>query len=181
MSHARGHTFTARITDPTGRRKEQQAISVPLTRRKTHPAPMQERPPEPEVPGKAKRRSFSLEYKLRILEEADRTTDHGGIGALVTALEALALTIMDVGIERALAAAEIKAGHVISLTDCLVLALARQGEGVVVTGDPDFAAALRPRPLGEGIYRTKAESFDRSEWQTLGWAESCRVAEAMPW
>lgn len=58
-------------------------MSVMPTRRKIHPAPMQERPPEPEVPEKAKRRSFSLEYKLRILEEADRTTEPGGIGALL--------------------------------------------------------------------------------------------------
>ena len=39
--------------------------------------------PDPEVPAKAKRRSFSAEYKLRILEEADSCTEPGEIGALL--------------------------------------------------------------------------------------------------
>lgn len=58
-------------------------MAVMLTRKKVQLAPMQGRPPESEVPEKAKRRSFSLEYKLRILEEADRITEPGGIGALL--------------------------------------------------------------------------------------------------
>lgn len=40
-------------------------------------------PPDPEVPEKAKRRQFSVEYKLRILEEADRATEPGEIGSLL--------------------------------------------------------------------------------------------------
>ena len=38
---------------------------------------------DPEVPEKAKRRRFSAEYKLRILEEADRCVDSGQIGELL--------------------------------------------------------------------------------------------------
>jgi len=39
--------------------------------------------PDPEVVPKAKRRKFSAEYKVRILEEADRCTGRGEIGALL--------------------------------------------------------------------------------------------------
>ena len=39
--------------------------------------------PDPEVVPKAKRRKFSAEYKVRILEEADRCTERGEIGALL--------------------------------------------------------------------------------------------------
>jgi transposase len=39
--------------------------------------------PDPEVVPKAKRRQFTAEYKLRILEEADRCTEPGQIGALL--------------------------------------------------------------------------------------------------
>lgn len=38
--------------------------------------------PDPEVPEKAQRRQFSAAYKQRILEEADRCTELGQIGAL---------------------------------------------------------------------------------------------------
>jgi len=41
------------------------------------------RVPEPEVLPRAKRRRFSAEYKLRILEEADKCTQRGEIGALL--------------------------------------------------------------------------------------------------
>ena len=37
--------------------------------------------PDPEVVPRAKRRQFTTEYKLRILEEADRCTEPGQIGA----------------------------------------------------------------------------------------------------
>ena len=37
----------------------------------------------PEVPEKAKRRRFDAEYKLRILEEADRCTGDGQLGELL--------------------------------------------------------------------------------------------------
>jgi transposase len=39
--------------------------------------------PDPEVPEKAQRRKFSAEDKKRILEEVDRATGHGGIGAVL--------------------------------------------------------------------------------------------------
>jgi transposase-like protein len=39
--------------------------------------------PEPEVLPRAKRRQFSAEYKLRILEEVDACTKRGQIGALL--------------------------------------------------------------------------------------------------
>ena len=38
------------------------------------------RAPDPEVVAKPKRRQFSAEYRLRILEEADRCTRPGEIG-----------------------------------------------------------------------------------------------------
>jgi transposase len=39
--------------------------------------------PDPEVVPKAKRRKFSAEYKLRILDEVDSCTEPGQIGALL--------------------------------------------------------------------------------------------------
>lgn len=39
--------------------------------------------PDPEVVPRAKRRQFSAEYKLRILEEADQCREPGQIGALL--------------------------------------------------------------------------------------------------
>ena len=39
--------------------------------------------PEPEVVPKAARRTFSADYKLRIVEEADQCTENGQIGALL--------------------------------------------------------------------------------------------------
>ena len=39
--------------------------------------------PDPEVAERAKRRRFTAEYKLRIVEEADRCTEPGQIGALL--------------------------------------------------------------------------------------------------
>jgi transposase-like protein len=39
--------------------------------------------PDPEVVAKAQRRKFTAEYKLGIVEEADRVTDPGAIGALL--------------------------------------------------------------------------------------------------
>ena len=38
---------------------------------------------DPEVPEKAQRRKFSAEDKKRILEEVDRASGHGGIGAVL--------------------------------------------------------------------------------------------------
>jgi transposase len=39
--------------------------------------------PDPEVEPKAKRRTFTTEYKLRILAEADECTAQGQLGALL--------------------------------------------------------------------------------------------------
>ena len=39
--------------------------------------------PDPEVSGKATRRRFNAQYKLRILQEADNCTSFGQIGALL--------------------------------------------------------------------------------------------------
>jgi len=38
---------------------------------------------DPEVPEKARRRQFSAQYKLRVVEEADRCSEPGEIGALL--------------------------------------------------------------------------------------------------
>lgn len=40
-------------------------------------------PPSSEVQAKPQRRRFTAEYKLKVLEEADRCTDSGQIGALL--------------------------------------------------------------------------------------------------
>ena len=40
-------------------------------------------PPDPEVTDKPVRRKFTAEYKLKILAEADKCTEHGQIGALL--------------------------------------------------------------------------------------------------
>ena len=40
-------------------------------------------PPDPEVIDKPIRRRFTSEYKLRIVEEADRCTEPGGVGRLL--------------------------------------------------------------------------------------------------
>jgi len=40
-------------------------------------------PPDPQVPERAKRRTFTAEYKRRILREADACTGCGDIGALL--------------------------------------------------------------------------------------------------
>jgi len=40
-------------------------------------------PPDPEVPEKARRRRYTAEYKLRVLQEADACRESGEIGALL--------------------------------------------------------------------------------------------------
>jgi transposase-like protein len=40
-------------------------------------------PPDPEVPEKAKRRHFSADYKLCILQEVDQTSEPEQIGAIL--------------------------------------------------------------------------------------------------
>lgn len=49
----------------------------------THAVNGERKMPDPEVNAKAKRRTFTAAYKRRILEEADRCTGRGEIGALL--------------------------------------------------------------------------------------------------
>ena len=52
----------------------------------SYPAPRAGRPrptPDPEVVAKPKRRQFTAQYRLRILEEADRCTQPGEVGRLL--------------------------------------------------------------------------------------------------
>ena len=49
----------------------------------THAVNGERKMPNPEVRTKAKRRTFTAEYKRRILEEADGCTESGEIGALL--------------------------------------------------------------------------------------------------
>jgi transposase-like protein len=48
-----------------------------------HAAPVPTRPPDPEVPERARRRTFTSEYRLRIVREADACSEPGQIGALL--------------------------------------------------------------------------------------------------
>lgn len=59
------------------------AISLPRPRPQVHPETVDGPRPDPEVPEKVKRRQFTAEHKLRILEETDRATEPGQIGALL--------------------------------------------------------------------------------------------------
>lgn len=56
------------------------AITLTRTASRVHPDGMA---PDPEVPEKARRRRYSTAYKLQILEQADRATEPGEIGALL--------------------------------------------------------------------------------------------------
>ena len=58
--------------------EDQQSSSQALL---SHPSSSM--PPNPEVNSKPVRRRFTAAYKLRILEEADRCSQHGQIGALL--------------------------------------------------------------------------------------------------
>lgn len=60
-------------------------MAIMLTRPgpRAHAEGMPESPPDPEVPEKARRRRHGVEYKLAILEEADRATEPGEVGALL--------------------------------------------------------------------------------------------------
>lgn len=60
-------------------------MAITLTRpgSRAHAEGMPESPPDPEVPEKARRQRHNAEYKLAILEEADRATEPGEVGALL--------------------------------------------------------------------------------------------------
>lgn len=55
----------------------------PVTARAMTTSPPPANPPDPEVPPRAQRRSFSAAEKLRILDEADRCAQPGEIAALL--------------------------------------------------------------------------------------------------
>jgi transposase len=57
--------------------------SVPAEQQQQPAEDLEARIPDPEVVPKAQRRQFTAEYKLRILEEADRCIEPGQIGALL--------------------------------------------------------------------------------------------------
>jgi len=57
--------------------------SIPPEQRQSPAGDPEATIPDPEVVPRAKRRQFATEYKLRILEEADRCTESGQIGALL--------------------------------------------------------------------------------------------------
>ena len=63
-------------------RGEQVSVSVARPERSGGPSTDTSRP-DPEVPEKAKRRQFSAEYKLGILEEASACQEPGQIAALL--------------------------------------------------------------------------------------------------
>jgi transposase-like protein len=64
-----------------GERSEPQRSAAPA---KAGADPVLASRPDPEVAAKAKRRTFTAEYKLRILQEAEAVADkRGGIGALL--------------------------------------------------------------------------------------------------
>ena len=57
--------------------------TVPATRHLAAARPSREGVPDPELVEKAKRRTFTAEYKLRILKQAEACTRPGEIGALL--------------------------------------------------------------------------------------------------
>jgi len=65
---------------------QQGAVMIPSNGQKAAQAVVkvaQSQPPDPEVVPKAKRRTFTAAYKLRILSQVDRCTKPGQIGALL--------------------------------------------------------------------------------------------------
>lgn len=60
-------------------------MAITLTRSgpRAHAEDMAEDRPDPEVTAKAQRRRHSVEYKLQILEEADRASEPGEVAALL--------------------------------------------------------------------------------------------------
>ena len=73
------------VTEETGDERSETTVSGGTEGAGFGPRPIQ--PPiviaDPEVPEKARRRRFSAKYKLRILDEADRCTEHGQLGELL--------------------------------------------------------------------------------------------------
>lgn len=59
------------------------AITLTKPGSRAHAEGMAEDRPDPEVPAKAQRRRYSVDYKLQILDEADRATQPGEVAALL--------------------------------------------------------------------------------------------------
>lgn len=76
------NTKTITLALPSVVRNEAEPCEDERTAAGTEPVAVQR--PDPEVVARAKRRIFSVEYKQRILAEADRAKEEsGGIGALL--------------------------------------------------------------------------------------------------
>ena len=79
----------AELANDVGTSAACQALCMPRASyyrdgRKTSAPAVSASRPDPEVVAKAKRRTFSMEYKIRILEEADAASDAPGrVGALL--------------------------------------------------------------------------------------------------
>jgi uncharacterized protein len=57
---------------------------------------------------------------------------------VLTLIDSLSITIVNVGIELAIAAARIKSIYTIALGDCFAIGLAKMKNAKVITGDPEF-------------------------------------------
>jgi len=66
-------------TEATAGERSETGVAEVEPTRATRPTPVR---PDPEVPAKAQRRTFTATYKLRILEEADESGP-GGVGAIL--------------------------------------------------------------------------------------------------
>lgn len=58
-------------------------MTIVLSQQESVPPPRSASDPDPEVPAKARRRRFTAQYKLRILDEIEDCTEPGEIGALL--------------------------------------------------------------------------------------------------
>jgi predicted nucleic acid-binding protein len=67
-----------------------------------------------------------------------RATSDAEADRAVAELSQLGIELVDVGWELARAAAGFKSRHRMSYSDCFAAALAKQGKGALVTGDPEF-------------------------------------------
>ncbi|MBC8182712.1 type II toxin-antitoxin system VapC family toxin [candidate division KSB1 bacterium] len=57
---------------------------------------------------------------------------------VLTLIDSLCITIIDVGRELSIVAARIKSIHAIALGDCFAIGLAKLNNAKVITGDPEF-------------------------------------------
>ena len=81
-----GITTTTPILEDVGRREAERSEadrSATSSKIAPTPVPVTAPKPDPEFTTDAKRRTFTAEYKLQILEEADAATGDGLIGALL--------------------------------------------------------------------------------------------------